>query len=139
MAQQKKKAKSKSVSPKGFTLPNAERRLNETPVEMQAIDAEHIITKLWEEENTRQTYRGMGLVPLDTILHVCNEKCGLDGRPVFQFTGNHSYDGQLNERDVRVAAATIQWLATSVGRGFFHNFLLTLDQVTKTKKPKGGE
>lgn len=113
-----------SLSPKGDTLPNAKRRLDEiVDPNQQAKDPEHIMMGLWALANTRDSSLNLGLVPLDTILHQCDERCGSFQAQV-QGVGasRHFYDGKLNEHDVQVMAATVQWMATNVGRAFYDKF-----------------
>lgn len=128
--------KLESVSPKGFTMPHATRRLVEIPEKDKAKDPEQIMTGLWEKENTRDTHINFGRVPLDSILHECNSRCG-EKLVTFSSIGEkHFYDGKLNERDIRVAAATVQWLATNCGRAFFQDFLIAYRAANEPKAKK---
>lgn len=109
------------LCPKGLTLPNSKKRLNETPEDMRAKDPEHIMASLWEELNTRDRCINLGRVPIESILHTCNEGCGKPGF-LNSPTSAHFYNGNLEKRDLEVAAATVQWLATNVGRAFLDRF-----------------
>lgn len=100
---------SKSISPVGKTMPNAQRRLIEG--RKLRFDPEAIMARLWAKENTRHGMH-FGRVPLDRILHECNDKCCSD---------RHCYQ-KINDRDIRVASATVQWLATNCGQSLLFEF-----------------
>jgi hypothetical protein len=107
------------VAPVGLTLPNKRKRLMSMPVAMRKKDPEHIMMELWAKENTRERITNFGLVPIDGILHSCNDDCGK----------GISYGGPPachhlppNEEEVKIVNATIQWLATNCGRSFMHKF-----------------
>jgi len=125
----------KSVAPKGKTLPNSARRLDDLDEHLRAKDAEHIITQLWEDENVRSGNMNFGLVPVDVILHECSEKCKSEKERLLALvkSGGHVYNPEPNERDVQVVAATIQWLATNVGRCFLHKFLREFEEANSNK------
>lgn len=130
----KPEKKPESVSPKGLTMPSAARRLATTSKKDQKNNPEHIMMDLWAEENTRYFHSNFGRVPLDSILHECNEKCGKKLIP-FSMTGSsHYYDGNLNERDLQVAAGVVQWLATNCGQAFLHKFFMRLKDAQEPKK-----
>lgn len=114
----------KIVSRFGITLSNAKRRLDAIPNPRdQKKDPEHIMARLWAKENTRDSEVNFDGVPLDHILHECGPKCDPQ-------KGHHSYS-EPNEHDVRVASATVQWLATNCGRGFLHEFFRALKEANK--------
>ena len=75
--------------------------------------------KLWAKENTRERIINFGRVPIDAILHSCNENCGkgisFAGPPACRYL-------PPNEDEVKIINATIQWLATNCGRDFLHKF-----------------
>ena len=87
-------------------------------------DPEHIIMKLWAKENVRERLLSFGHVPIDAILHRCNDDCGkgicLAGTPACHYL-------PPNEDEVKIINATIQWLATNGG----HSFLLKFRQEVK--------
>lgn len=112
---EKGKAPKRSESPVGLTMPMAAMRLEHPNPE----DCEKIMMRIWAEINTRDPTKHYGLIPLDTILHECNDQCG---RPNLMFGDPHSYTGVLPEHDVRVVAATVQWLATPIGRNVLEKF-----------------
>lgn len=107
----------RSCAPYGDTMSIARIRLGYDNKQ----DPERIMMTLWEKINTRQHYLNSGTVPLDDILHTCTEECK-NVRPVLPFVPPHHYVPH-DEYGVRVAAATVQWLATSCGREFYRQFL----------------
>ncbi len=121
-----------SLSPKGQITGIYRARLDliTDPV-MQQKDAEHIMAKCWEGENTREVNINLGKVPLDMILHRCNSRCkgGVD-----YVDGNHvhHYSGVFKSEEVEIVAATVQFLATNVGRGFYRGFLNLLEEANRT-------
>lgn len=123
----KELTESRRVSPFGLTLPNALKRL-QIPPEDQNKDAETIIMRMWDEKNTRDPSRG-GLTPIDRILHVCGDDCG---KKKFRMPmeDEHVYS-KPSEHDIMVMAATVQWLATNVGRSFYQDFLSQWHKANK--------
>lgn len=109
---------SRSVAPVGKTMPNAQGRLVEG--RKLKLDPEAIMARLWARENTRDRI-DFSLIPLDVILHECNEKCASN-------CSNHHYTGKIDERDIRVASATVQWLATNCGRELLTRFFKKIAQ-----------
>lgn len=107
------------VAPVGLTLPNAKKRLVSIPKSMRRKNPEHIMMKLWAKENVRDRTMNFGLVPIDGILHQCNEKCG-EGVTLAGTPGHHYL--VPNDNDVRIINATIQWLATNGGQAFLREF-----------------
>ena len=105
-------------------MPIALKRLQEIPegAQRRDTDPEWIMVQLWEKVNIPDGSLNLGQVPLDTILHMCSGDC----KP------KHHYVRPLNPDHVRVAAATVQWLATNVGRSFYQRFL---DALEKARKP----
>jgi len=105
---------SSSLSPKEKTTSYFRKR------SISKKDPVDVMAELWEKSNARQSWLNHGIVPLDFITHGCNDKCvGTEGNYV-----QHHFpqDEEFNDRDVRVAAATVRWLATNVGRGFLYSF-----------------
>lgn len=107
------------VAPVGLTLPNRKRRLMSLPMILRKKDPEHIMMRLWAKANVRKRTTNFGLVPIDTILHTCNDDCGkgmcLGGTPACKHL-------PPTEDEVRIVNATIQWLATNCGQAFLHEF-----------------
>lgn len=123
-----KKPNKKSVCPLGLTLPRAKSRLDAIESEEdKKRDPEHIMMSLWERENTRDTSKNFGKVPVDNILHVCTEKCGAS-RGFYGGMDPHEYT-ELNEHDLKVINATVQWLSTNCGRSFLHKFEQELNKT----------
>lgn len=125
--------KNRSVSPIGYTMPRAKNRLDELKnAPEHKTDPEHIIMWIWEDANIRRAFLNGGTIPLDSILHECSGRCskGKSGNAMF---GRHHYNRKLSPRDIKIVAATIQWLATSVGRGLLHQFFHELDKVHSKK------
>ncbi|MFA6297257.1 MAG: hypothetical protein WC629_01710 [Candidatus Paceibacterota bacterium] len=121
----------KSLSPVGLTMPVALKRLESLSSKQKRKDAEAIMMLLWENENTRDPLNG-SMTPLDSILHECTEGCGKTR--IFSFGADKCvYKPSLNERDVKVAAATIQWIATNCGRSFFEKFYRKFEEARKSK------
>lgn len=114
------------VAPIGLTLPHAKKRLDSLPEKEEPKDPEHIMMKLWAEQNTRDSSLNFGLVPIDTILHRCTAKCS-EGR-TYAGTPPHEYFPP-NEDELRVINATIQWVATNCGRAFLHKFQQKLKKL----------
>lgn len=112
---------SRFVAPVGKTMPTAQRRLIEG--RNLKLDPEAIMARLWAKENTREQI-DFGIIPLDAILHECNEKC-TEKR---SNCSNHHYTRELNERDIRVVSATIQWLATNCGQELLKRFFKEISQ-----------
>lgn len=109
--------KPKSESPFGKTMSISRQRL-EIPV--RPGDPETLMMRFWEKENVRVRWLNGGRIPLDLILHQCNEDC-------MPSDGIHHYTRVLEDRDVEVAAATVQWLATNCGREFLRRFFESID------------
>ncbi len=126
----KRKTGKKSESPEGVTMPNALHRLKEIKEKNRRKDAEHIMVHLWAQENVRDPLINFGLVPLDQILHECTEECGKVSRLALT-KGLHRYNRKFSTRDTRIVAATVQWLATNVGRCFLREFLRKLESANK--------
>lgn len=121
------KTSPRSLTPKGLTMPNAKRRLDGVSGLLVVTDPEHIMMNLWAEENTPAHHINGGLVPIDVILHECSVECyGRNpGFSPFPHDG-HLYRRSFSERDLRVASAIVQWLATGVGQGFLAKFQAAL-------------
>lgn len=115
----------KSLSPIGLTMPIAEARLNMGGKD----DPEGIVMKFWSEENTPHDGTNRGLVPLDHILHECTSECREHTDPLSTRKEYHVFTRPLNKHDVKVAAATVQWLATNNGRSFLIKFLEQIGYV----------
>jgi hypothetical protein len=82
--------------------------------------------RLWAKENTRERSLNFGLVPIDSILHRCNDDCGkgmnLGGTPACKYL-------PPSEDEIRIVNATIQWLAANQGRAFLHKFAQELKRL----------
>ena len=107
------------VAPVGLTLPNSAKRLSSLPKKMCKKDPEHIMMRLWDKVNVRDLSLNFGKVPIDSILHICNDQCGKGvstaGPP------SHHYLPPTEEQ-VKIISATVQWLATNMGRNFLSEF-----------------
>jgi hypothetical protein len=120
----------KSVSPVGKTLPFAKERLD---IPRSKVDPELVMAKMWEHDNIRRSWMNSSRVPIDLILHECNDRCrdvahsgalgGLDHGTC------HHYTGQYADRDIMIIAATVQYLATPVGRAILREFQEKIDAV----------
>ena len=99
-----------SLAPFGLTTDIAARRL-----EQYSDDPEVVMAKLWEEANVVYPSINMGIAPVDHILHKCVDSCSEDGN-------THYFSDDLEVEKVRVASATVQWLATNCGRAFLEKF-----------------
>lgn len=109
----------KSLAPFGDTLPNALRRLKDAPDES---DAELIIMKRWESENVPQAFLSGGFTSLEAIVQGTPPESG-KREPV-------------SERDRQVVAATIQWMATNIGRCFYDEFRKAWIEAQKKRGPR---
>lgn len=106
-----------SLAPTEKTMPYWEERRypDNDPVVRMA--------QLWAEENVRQPNLNYGTIPLDFILHECNNKCIQYTKEGTSLGVQHHFTGEgFNEHDVRVVNATMRWLATMCGRGFLADF-----------------
>ena len=121
-----------SLSPKGLTEDIYRVRLDSlTDPTAVSKDAEHIIAQMWAKENTRDNNINLGGVPIDKILHRCNSKCK-GGADHVEGGHAHYYTGEFDEEEVKIAAATVQFLATNVGRGFYNEFLKCYEAANAT-------
>jgi hypothetical protein len=112
---------SQSECPLGLTTPRALRRLEDVPEDKRATNPEHIIMRLWEEENIRHGAVNEGTTPIDHVTHICTEKCGTAADAL----GNvfpHTYSREIPEDHKRIVAATIQWFGTNQGQVFLGEF-----------------
>jgi len=111
----KERRQNPEVSPLGKTMPIAAERLRVATLE----NPERIIAVMWAEANTRENIRGY-TVPIDSILHECSSRCGTQGH---YFEHPKDLVSTPKDRDVRIIAATIQWIATNCGREFLGRFI----------------
>ena len=125
-----------SLSPVGLTMPIALLRITGLSENHKIKDTECIIAELWAKENTPKNFLNGGNVPLDDILHECTQRCKTrktNDSPRVGDASLHDFSQPLNEHDIRVAAATIQWAATPMGRVFYQRFL---DEWNKRNNPE---
>jgi hypothetical protein len=118
----------RSFSPVGKTMPISKERLKYKP-SISPVNPEKVIMRRWAKENTRRPHINCGGIPLDSILHECNPECDPD-------RGRHSYTGKFDDRDIRAAAAVVQWIATNCGRSFFHEFEREVERAFEKHLPK---
>ena len=118
-----------SLAPFGLTTDIAARRLkrfSDTPED----DSEVVMAELWEEANIVSLSINKATAPIDHILHKCAGSCSEDGN-------THYFSEDLEVEKVRVASATVQWLATNCGRAFLEEFFEVIGyKIVPTNRPQ---
>lgn len=121
----------KSLAPFGDTLPQKRVRLDSAP---DKADPEVVMMKLWEKENIPSTSRNCGWTSIEAILEGIPSGVSIAS---VSFLPNESRR-VIEERDRQVVAATVQWMATNVGRCFYEQFQKEWVKA-KSKKRKSSQ